>query len=382
MFANNVLWLCKMNVRCTGDSSGEVFYKMKLNSLQNLSLILITILILPSQLFVPPVSLAFLLAQSHCRLLSSSFITKILKYIIIMQSFTTILAASALIATVSGSPLQARATCGSAPSGSGSQTPLSQPTGVTTAAACQAQCDDNTSCLSFVFGMVNNADECMLYSCAAASVPKQSSTNLIVYDKACTSVPAVVPTASNPTGANHKLAVRDTCGSAPSGSGSQTPLSQPTGITTAAACQAQCDDNTSCLSFVFGMVNNADECMLFSCAASAIPTQSSTNLIAYDKACSSVPSVVPTASNPQGLATGSSSGSTGNTGNTGSTGNPGSTGSTGPSTTGSQHKVRRNTCGGAPSGPSNNASPIATPSNINSVDACKAQCQADSSCKS
>jgi hypothetical protein len=240
--------------------------------------------------------------------------------------------------------------------------------------------------LSFVFGMVNNADKCMLYSVAAASVPKQSSTNLVVYDKACTSVPAVVPTASNPTGsntgsnngANHKLAVRETCGSAPSGSGSQTPLSQPTGITTASACQAQCEANSACLSFIFGMVNNADECMLYSVAASAIPPQTSTNLVAYDKACASVPSVVPTASNPQGLATGSSSsGSTGNTGSTGSTGssNQGATPAQG------QHK-RANTCGAAPTGPSNNASPISTPSNIGSVAACKAQCQVDPSCKS
>ncbi|KAE9373320.1 hypothetical protein N431DRAFT_308179, partial [Stipitochalara longipes BDJ] len=175
-----------------------------------------------------------------------------------MHSFTSIIAASALIAGVSASPIKlaARATCGSAPAGSGSQTPLSQPTGVTTASACQAQCEANASCLSFVFGMVNNADECMLYSVAAASVPKQSSTNLVVYDKACTSVPAIVPTTSNPSGANtgttkggnHK---RETCGSAPAGSGSQTPLSQPTGITTASACQAQCEANAACLSFVF-----------------------------------------------------------------------------------------------------------------------------------
>ena len=297
-----------------------------------------------------------------------------------MHSFTTIVAASALIATVSASPIQlaARSTCGSAPAGSGSQTPLSQPTGVTTASACQAQCEANASCLSFVFGMVNNADECMLYSVAAASVPKQSSTNLIVYDKACTNVPAVVPTASNPTGANtgntkganRKLAVRDTCGIAPSGSGSQTPLSQPTGITTASACQAQCDANSACLSFIFGMVNNVDQCMLYSVDAASLPKQTSTNLVAYDKACTSVPAVVPTASNPQGLATGSNS-------NTGSNGN---TGSSNQSAQGQQK--RANTCGGAPTGASNNASPISTPANIDSAAACKLQCQADSSCKS
>lgn len=314
-----------------------------------------------------------------------------------MQSFTTIIAASALIAGASANPIKlaARATCGSAPAGSGSQTPLSQPTGITTAAACQAQCDANISCMSFVFGMLNNADQCMLFSVAAASVPKQASTNLVVYDKACTSVPAVVPTASNPTGANtgstgsnngannganHMLTVRDTCGAVPAGSGSQTPLSQPTGITTAVACLAQCDANSACLSFVFGMANNADECMLYSVAASAIPTQTSTNLVAYDKACPAVPSVVPTTSNPQGFATGStSSGSTGNTGNTGPTG---SSSSTGPNNGAAPAHKRANTCGAAPTGPSNNATPISTPANINNLAACKAQCSADSSCKS
>jgi hypothetical protein len=248
--------------------------------------------------------------------------------------------------------------------------------------------------MSFVFGMLNNADQCMLFSVAAASVPKQASTNLVVYDKACTSVPATAPAASNPTGANtgstgpnnganHKLAVRETCGIAPAGSGSQTPLSQPTGITTAAACLAQCDANSACLSFIFGMVNNADECMLYSVAASAIPTQSSTKLVAYDKACPAVPSVVPTTSNPQGFATGStSSGSTGNTGSTGSSGTTGSSGSTDPNNGAAPAHKRANTCGAAPTGPSNNASPISTPANINSVAACKAQCSADASCKS
>jgi hypothetical protein len=137
-----------------------------------------------------------------------------------MHSFQVIVAASAFIASVSSSPiLSARATCGSTPSGSSSQSPISQPTGITTAQACQAQCDSNSSCQSFVFGMVDGVDKCMLFSVSAANVPKQSSTNLIVYDKACTSVPAVVPTAQNPTGAatsnqgaNHKLAIRDTCG--------------------------------------------------------------------------------------------------------------------------------------------------------------------------
>jgi hypothetical protein len=183
-----------------------------------------------------------------------------------------------------------------------------------------------------------------------------------------------------------KLAARATCGSAPEGSGSQTPLSQPSGITTAAACQVQCDANSSCMSFVFGMLNNADQCMLFSVAAASIPKQASTNLVVYDKACPAVPSVIPTTSNAQRFATGStSSGSTGNTGSTGSTGSTGPTGSSssaGPNKGAAPAHKRANTCGSAPTGLSNSASPISTPANINSAAACKAQCSADSSCKS
>ena len=76
-----------------------------------------------------------------------------------MQTFTTILAASAFIASVSGSPLTVRSTCGAAPSSSGSQTPIAQPTGIATAADCQAQCEANGSCQSFVFGVVDGADK-------------------------------------------------------------------------------------------------------------------------------------------------------------------------------------------------------------------------------
>jgi hypothetical protein len=303
-----------------------------------------------------------------------------------MQTFTTIVAASALLATVSGAPIKATDTCGSAPAGSGSQKPISQPTGITTAALCQAQCEADNTCLSFLFGLVNNVDECMLFSVAADLIPKQSSANLIAYDKACTSVPAVVPTAKNPTGANTaKLSVRSTCGSAPAGSGSQTPISQPTSITTAALCQAQCQADNTCLSFLFGLVNNVDECMLFSCAADLIPKQSSTNLIAYDKACTSVPAVVPTAENPTGSASSSNTG-----GSTTPAPSPAASpaasadpkaGSKSTVGSGSPKLAARDICGKAPTGPTGNASPIATPANIDSVDACQAQCLADASCE-
>jgi len=115
------------------------------------------------------------------------------------------------------------------------------------------------------------------------------------------------------------------CGTTPSGSGSQTPLSTLTTVTTASACLAQCNMVSSCLSFVFGLVDGVDKCMLYAIAASSIPTANS-NLVAYDKACTSVPAVVPTTANPQGLAT-----TTANSGST--TGKAGSTGGTGTTTT-------------------------------------------------
>lgn len=297
-----------------------------------------------------------------------------------MQTFTTILAASAFIASVSGSPLTVRSTCGAAPSSSGSQTPIAQPTGIATAADCQAQCEANDSCQSFVFGVVDGADKCMLYSVPAASVPKQSSTALVAYDKACTSVPTTAPASSDAQ--NHRLAVRATCGSAPTGTGSSAPLSTPAGITTAEACQAQCEANGSCQSFVFGMVDNVVKCMLYSVSAASVPKQSSTNLIAYDKACTSVPAVVPTSSNPTGVATSTSGSTTGSTtgSNTGS--NTGSTSGSSSNTNAPSGQHKRNTCGATPSGPTGQAAPISTPANINSVADCRAACQADASCKS
>ncbi|OCL11099.1 hypothetical protein AOQ84DRAFT_201111 [Glonium stellatum] len=168
------------------------------------------------------------------------------------------------------------------------------------------------------------------------------------------------------------------CGNAPSGSNTQQAvLSQPSGAQDAAACQSDCDANSSCQSFVFGMVDNTIKCLLYACAASAIPTQTSTNLIAYDKACASVPTVTPTASNPTGANTGANTSS--NQGSSGSKSSPGGTTPTGNRRR--RELVARKTCGGAPSGQSN-AAPISTPADINTVADCKAKCAADASCQS
>jgi len=196
-----------------------------------------------------------------------------------MQSFTTLIAASALLASVSASPIARRDTCGSAPAGTaGTQTPISQPTGITTAALCQAQCDTNTACLSFLFGMVNSVNECQLFSVAASSLPTQTSTNLVAYDKACTSVPTVVPTASNPTGKATTNTATTTTPNTKTGNnghkrqaqgtheaplnaqpaGNPTPISTPA-ATSLDACLAQCKGNPACINYTFE--NNV--CKLF-----------------------------------------------------------------------------------------------------------------------
>src|SRR5689334_21039071 len=99
-----------------------------------------------------------------------------------MHFFATLITASALLSLTAGTPipeLVTRNMCGSAPSGSTSQAVLAHPTGIETAAACQAQCDANSQCQSFVFGMINSVIECELFSCAASAVPTQSSANLL-----------------------------------------------------------------------------------------------------------------------------------------------------------------------------------------------------------
>jgi len=110
----------------------------------------------------------------------------------------------------------------------------------------------------------------MLYSVVAASLPAPTSTNLIAYDKACSSVPTVVPTADNPRG----TAPATTAGKASTGSqkapaktprqaqgthsnpmnaqpaGNPTPLTTPA-ATDLAACLADCKGNPSCIAYTF-----------------------------------------------------------------------------------------------------------------------------------
>lgn len=116
--------------------------------------------------------------------------------------FSTAVVAAFAATYASASPLKLRsAACGAAPTGGyGDKQPILQPSGMQTAAACQLQCQADSNCQSFCFGLVSVTVECKLYACAASAIPEQSSANLVTYDKACSAVPSIVPTSSNPTG--------------------------------------------------------------------------------------------------------------------------------------------------------------------------------------
>lgn len=287
--------------------------------------------------------------------------------------FSTAVIAAFAATYVSASPLVVRGnTCGAAPASSNTNyQPISQPSGTQTSAACQLQCEANSSCKSFCFGLVDNTVQCKLYSCAASVVPAQSSTNLVVYDKACSAVPSVVPTSSNPTGKKvdnsqyntssgsktsgqeaqeskkagasktsgqkateskqaqnsgsntseqkaqeskqaetnsnnygskketeqsskqtpqkQASSTAKTCGTKPSASTSNQPISAPS-VASEDACKASCQGNSSCKSFTCGKVDNKLVCKLYSVAAAQVPAPSNaaqkSALKAYDVGCS------------------------------------------------------------------------------------------------
>ncbi|KAL1961506.1 hypothetical protein VTN77DRAFT_1667 [Rasamsonia byssochlamydoides] len=206
---------------------------------------------------------------------------------------STLITAVALLAAVSGAAAQN--TCGVAPAGTTNAAVLQQPANIQTAEACQAACEANPSCKSFLFGIVDNAIECKLFSVQASAIPKQESANLLAYDKACTSVPNVKPTAENPTGKepakqaqnNPKLVRRNTCGGTPAGNTNVKPLVTPANVETQQACLAKCKAESSCKSFEFGTVNGKNVCRLFSVPAAQAPApQKGESLNAFDVGCS------------------------------------------------------------------------------------------------
>lgn len=244
--------------------------------------------------------------------------------------FSTAVIAAFAATYVSASPLMVRDnTCGAAPAGSSNNQPISQPSDCQTSAACQSKCEADSSCKSFCFGMVDNTIQCKLYSCAAASVPTQSSTNLVVYDKACSAVPSVVPTSSNPTGKKVDNSQSYTS------SGSKT--SQPK------AQQSQQSDSGKTSESKAQQSKQADN----SKTSEPKAQQSSTTYSTYG----TQKSTQKQESNPDAQKEISS-----------------------------KTKISANTCGVKPTASTSNK-PFATPS-VKSEDACKADCKANSSCKS
>lgn len=94
--------------------------------------------------------------------------------------------------------------CNAAPAGTGSNNgPISQPSAAT-ATLCQQQCNANTQCQSFTFGLPNGATtpQCSLFAVAAGQVPAQSDPNITVFDKACSGVPPTAPTSVSTENSN------------------------------------------------------------------------------------------------------------------------------------------------------------------------------------
>ncbi|KAJ2899213.1 hypothetical protein MKZ38_003356 [Zalerion maritima] len=98
---------------------------------------------------------------------------------------------------------QATTMCGQTPTSADdtSTTPFSSPA-ADTAEACQAQCEADTDCESFVFGLGQDdaQPECILFDVPADEVPAQGDGNLEVFDVGCTGVPTGTPTQSDPVG--------------------------------------------------------------------------------------------------------------------------------------------------------------------------------------
>ena len=131
-----------------------------------------------------------------------------------------------------------------------------------------AQCNAESDCECILFGLVDNVYTCELFSVPASSIPPV--TGLVAYDIACTSVPSIVPTASNPTGvqqptdntgkraapakANNPPVVTGATHASPKNGipkTGQAPLESPKNIGSLDACLASCKGNPACISYTF-----------------------------------------------------------------------------------------------------------------------------------
>ena len=150
---------------------------------------------------------------------------------------------------------------------------------------------------------------------------------------------------------------------------------------------AQCNAESDCECILFGLVDNVYTCELFSVPASSIPPV--TGLVAYDIACTSVPSIVPTASNPTGVQQ-----PTDNTGTGASNAQPASnvsgakksSAATAGNPTAGVKQTRQNIVTGATHAnpqngiPAVGQAPLETLPKIGSLDACLAACKGNPAC--
>ncbi|KAG9239905.1 hypothetical protein BJ878DRAFT_339255 [Calycina marina] len=156
-----------------------------------------------------------------------------------MPSFTsTLIAAIGILSVASGTPVAVRSVCGVVPTGTVSQTPISQPLDIKTAELCQDQCTSVASCESFMFGLVNGVYTCKLFSVPAASLPP--SDNLVAYDIACSAVPrSTIPGA---TTVNRKNIIPKA---------EKAPLTPPFATSSLDSCLAACEADVKCITYTF-----------------------------------------------------------------------------------------------------------------------------------
>ncbi|KAF4463370.1 hypothetical protein FALBO_9799 [Fusarium albosuccineum] len=181
-----------------------------------------------------------------------------------------------------------------------------------TAEECQTICESDAKCQSFVYGLAESASkpQCLFYKVPTSQVPARSD-GLHVFDKACAAklVPTTTPTHAQPWGQVPKqLSVRGEtqCNCSPTGSANANiqPYDTSASCATAEECHSNCEADDSCLSFLYGLLDNADApvCKLYNVAASKVPARSD-KLFVFDKGCSSklVPVTTPTHDAPRGL---------------------------------------------------------------------------------
>lgn len=202
--------------------------------------------------------------------------------------------------------------------------------------------------------------------------------------KTFTATAVILTLASAAQAKPHGLATRaNICNAGPTGPAGGASVRSSPSAANAEACQQRCVADTGCLSFVFGMpaTGNTPVCELFGVAAAQVPAQSNGNLMVFDKACTGVPTTAPTQNNGNGNGNGQGNNGQQNGGQPNG-GQPNGGQQNGGGQNG-QPRKRANVCGSAPSGPAtNNPTPLQSPQDVNSQEACLERCRQTAGCQS